>query len=400
MSRSMPSRTLAIWAAVAGGLAALAAPNPKRIVARVNEATKQVHAVSYHARTWGEGSLKGIVHASGEVRALGSDENSLIGLLIRVDAAESGKPGLRLVQHRDQFMLLDDESKTYYVGNWSDAAAALGVSGEWLWMVEFIHPTPFEDELNADELRYEGQQEVAGVKCHVIYVIYAGGRGESRWYFGVEDNLPHRVDRIFVGADGQHAIRVLELRDLKINPSLSEKEFVVTPPDDYNVASLPFDIGERARQLLARGTPAPDWTLPRLAGGQLGLASDLRGKVVVLAFWSSWCRPCRAELPMLAELRKHFADRPVEIVAVHIWEQPRTDLAAFVKSHGPRVTVLRGDDRIARAYRVTGIPCYYVIGPQGRIVFGIQGAARTNATALKRAVEQALEAGPAGEAAP
>ena len=91
-----------------------------------------------------------------------------------------------------------------------------------IWMREFLHPTPFSDELNGDSRKYEGKKKIGDSECHVIHVVYSGGQGEARWYFGTKDNLPHRVDRLFGGG-----ARVLELTKLDTSPEFKEGHFKV-----------------------------------------------------------------------------------------------------------------------------------------------------------------------------
>ena len=69
----------------------------------------------------------------------------------------------------------------------------------------------------------------------------------------------------------------------------------------------------------APGKPAPDFTLPQLDGPPVRLA-DLRGRVVVLNFWASWCAPCREETPALKAFYQRYGDR-VAFYAVNVAEQ-------------------------------------------------------------------------------
>lgn len=112
--------------------------------------------------------------------------------------------------------------------------------------------------------------------------------------------------------------------------------------------------------------PAPDFTLPLFDGGTLQLA-DLRGQVVVLNFWASWCPPCRAEAPTFARVSQAFQERGVVFVGVNV-QDTEPDARAFLAEFGIRYP--NGPDtttQIATDYGVAGIPTTLFLDAQGRI---------------------------------
>jgi thiol-disulfide isomerase/thioredoxin len=120
--------------------------------------------------------------------------------------------------------------------------------------------------------------------------------------------------------------------------------------------------------------PAPDFTLPTLSGEAIRLA-DLRGKVILLNFWATWCGPCRAEMPVIEALYQRYKDRGLEVVAVNLDILSTAGVAAFVQEVG--VTFRVGLDpswSIARAYRVLGLPTTYLIDRAGHAVVREAGA--------------------------
>ncbi len=130
---------------------------------------------------------------------------------------------------------------------------------------------------------------------------------------------------------------------------------------------------------LAVGRTAPDVDLPGVEGPGFELEA-FRGKVVVLDFWATWCGPCRAALPALAELGAwgEANGLPLAVVAVNTSEQSRTlearraRIQAFLAEQGPRIAglkvVLDLDGAVAGAYRVRGLPTTVIIDADGRIV--------------------------------
>ncbi len=110
--------------------------------------------------------------------------------------------------------------------------------------------------------------------------------------------------------------------------------------------------------------PARDFSLTLLDGRAVTLA-DLRGKVVMVDFWASWCPPCQEEAATLAEVYREYAGQPVEFVGVDIWDR-RDDALAFVERYG--VTYPSGVDvkgAIAIDYGVKGIPEKFFIDRDG-----------------------------------
>ncbi len=90
----------------------------------------------------------------------------------------------------------------------------------------------------------------------------------------------------------------------------------------------------------------------------------LRGKVVVVEFWATWCPPCRASIPHLIELRKKMDPSKVEIVG--LTDEPKGTVEPFAKSMKMNYTVGYGSTS-GQAYGVSGIPHAFVIGPDGKI---------------------------------
>lgn len=113
--------------------------------------------------------------------------------------------------------------------------------------------------------------------------------------------------------------------------------------------------------------PAKEFSLELLGGGTLAL-SELRGKVVMVDFWSSWCVPCRQEAPVLAEVYREYREQPVEFVGVDIWDRP-SDALEFVNRFGTSYpTGVDANGAIAIDYGVTGIPEKFFISPEGVLV--------------------------------
>ena len=120
--------------------------------------------------------------------------------------------------------------------------------------------------------------------------------------------------------------------------------------------------------------PAPDFDLPALDGRRVRLA-DLRGRVVVVNFWATWCAPCRVETPSLQALH----ERGVTVVGVDM-DDPADDtaarVAAFAAEQHVTYPIVLGDDAVARAYGgLALLPRTVVVGRDGTVVGTISGMA-------------------------
>ncbi len=120
------------------------------------------------------------------------------------------------------------------------------------------------------------------------------------------------------------------------------------------------------------GAPAPDIPLPMLDGEKRTLA-DLRGRVVVLNFWASWCGPCRAEMPALNEIQAAFASRGLTVIGVNQGEDAAT-ARRYLVSIGVDFPIALDQSGVSnRLYRVVGLPTTYLIDRQGIIRDAIFG---------------------------
>lgn len=132
---------------------------------------------------------------------------------------------------------------------------------------------------------------------------------------------------------------------------------------------------EQSKKLIARyeGKPAANFALKDRAGKTVSLSS-LKGKVVILDFWASWCGPCKRVMPILEEIHARLAKQGVVVLAIDTWDEP-SSCSAFLKSH-PQLTMrvlmdparLDAERSVARRlYGAYGIPTTVIIDRQGVI---------------------------------
>ena len=119
---------------------------------------------------------------------------------------------------------------------------------------------------------------------------------------------------------------------------------------------------------------APQFALEDVDGKQRRLA-DLRGKVVVVNFWATWCPPCRREMPSLERLSQILKDDGFAILAVNVAEDLDT-VFSFTGTLDPIPTfpiLFDRDSRVLKSYPVRGLPTTFIVDRQGRIAYRAVG---------------------------
>jgi peroxiredoxin len=134
---------------------------------------------------------------------------------------------------------------------------------------------------------------------------------------------------------------------------------------------------------------APDVTL-RAADGETVRLAELRGKVVLLDFWASWCPPCQTSFPAVDALYREYRARGVEVLAVNLDER-RRDADAFLARH-PHTMPLFFDPKgtSAEAFAVQGMPSSFVIDGDGIIRFSHMGYTGDIDASYRRELAQLL----------
>jgi thiol-disulfide isomerase/thioredoxin/outer membrane lipoprotein-sorting protein len=162
--------------------------------------------------------------------------------------------------------------------------------------------------------------------------------------------------------------------------SVNVTRMVVAKPDPAFTASdfqFRADTGmKRVRRFLRRspehadmeGQPATDFTLDNLASGSPVKLSALKGKVVVLDFWATWCGPCRRWMPIVAKAQRDYADKGVQVYAINLRES-EAKVREYLGQQKIEVPVLMDrSGSVATDYRASSIPTTVIVGRDGKVV--------------------------------
>ena len=142
-----------------------------------------------------------------------------------------------------------------------------------------------------------------------------------------------------------------------------------------------------------KGAIPPDFTARGLDDRQLSLA-DLRGKIVIVNFWATWCLECRSEMPVLERLHRELGARGLAVIGINTRETPAT-VRRYTDDLGLSFRfVLDLDGKINALYGVIGLPTTFLIGRDGRAVALAVGP-RDGESPRARAIIEAMLAEPA-----
>ena len=138
------------------------------------------------------------------------------------------------------------------------------------------------------------------------------------------------------------------------------------------------------------GDAAPAFALPTAAGETIALDA-LRGRVVYVDFWASWCGPCRRSFPWMNDLQRKYAARGLTIVAINV-DRRRADAERFLQQTPAAFTVLYDEAGTSpAAFAVKGMPSSYLIDSGGRVVEVENGFRDERKDVLEQRIRTLLE---------
>jgi len=233
-------------------------------------------------------------------------------------------------------------------------------------------------QLDAQEIASTKPYSVGDTKCSGVLITEAGEK--ERWYFGDDDHLPRRIEIVTVVGS-----MVYEFTEVDTTRSLTTDSFAVEMPDGYTRVQPTKPDGNNDPRITrldpaALNNPAkltdkdlaPIFALKDPGGGTVSL-EDLRGSVVVLDFWGTWCIPCRKASPHVQKIHEDYADRGVKVFGLAVRERSKDKPIAYFEEHGYTYGLLLDADATAREYKIRAYPTFIVIDQSGQIVLSKAG---------------------------
>ncbi len=199
-------------------------------------------------------------------------------------------------------------------------------------------------------------------------------QGSARFSLDTETGLliTLRMVQLIENKRGQYQSEVAyTLKRMSYGKPADASLFKLPSNDMREVKELSrWNAGKIKKQLA--GKPAPELAVTDIQGKSVTLAG-LKGKTVLLDFWTTWCPPCRADAPTLDKLYNKYGAQDLMIVGISVSEE-RPVVEKFLKEHPHSFPiVLTTENEMPRPYQIAVFPTYIVIGPDGILTAAVEG---------------------------
>lgn len=354
-------------------------PAAIEILEQADAAIRALPGISYRAAYFGTHTSRGRLSADVLLRREDGLDDTMgtIAYKVRSEVAATDPPygqaslpdRYTLLDGTDGARLIDPARETVHVAaGMSRYALNIGGVGTVI-PPQYVRVDPLKMEIeDSIGARYLGTDFVDGVSTDVLWLKFpdTSGFGEQLLYFGSKDRLLRKVTftapRVVIRERTESTPEAtyptvhfdLTLTGVRVMHEIDEARFAASP-DGYRKV----DFDDRP----VVGNPGPRWTL-RTAAGDTMSSTDLRGQVVYLFFWASWCPNCHTYMPEVQRIHDEFGD--VRVIAVNAFD--RDDAMQYIRELGYTFDVaLDGDELLVHQLRFIGQPALVILDREGVI---------------------------------
>lgn len=309
----------------------------------------------------------------------------------------TGEKSYLYSEPQKMYMQIDaPKTKEEFTKNPSDATAALSQQNPSLLLALSDKP--------AQELIAEATEvnKIADVKLEDKTYSALAIKSEANDIRVLIDPTTHLIRQLQIdlarqitaqGApDVKTALATLDYTSIVRDPDLKSDHFAWSPPEGAkDAATVRGEMGAGADPSTLVGKPAPEFAAPGLDDKQVTI-QDLKGQVVIVDFWATWCGPCVVGLPALDKLYQDKKAAGLKVFAINQGEDKETAQAFVTKTKLGVPVLLDAPGKIGEAYLVQGIPQTVLIGKDGNVKKVVVGFNPAEVELLHKAVEAELAA--------
>ncbi len=263
------------------------------------------------------------------------------------------------------------------VVNMPTRRVVMGMLQQHLFMLRifpFVEENPYSFQKNSKNATYtfEGEEIKDNQLCYKVKneVVFEASNGQkfkntNIWWISAKDYLPRAYTDNVV---------YKEIALLSKNKDWSKGTFESLENSNSEYLSDREALKELAGQnLLKVNTVAPSWEGKAANGTELS-SESLKGKVVFLDFWGSWCAPCLKAMPQIEKLKGHFSSaKDIVIIGISARERDKETAERYFKSKGYTYMHIPNGDEIAKRFKVEDFPSVYILNQSGEIALAEKG---------------------------
>lgn len=363
--------------AACGTAMAQVADDAKAVLTESAKALRSVEGVEFKVKKYGTGMLKDIIDSDGTVKLWRPKGATSATWMVEGRVKQPGKSDkkLAIVNDGTKVMWLSYDDNTMYERATTDAQASQEVAlASQILLPEWTMATPFQKEMTQfAKLQKLGIDNVNGEVCDIIEAQPADGSRNFTWAISVADKLPRRIE-MGTGTSENKIAMITEMSAVK-PATFTTKDFDLAMPAGFVKSPMPVTQSPVPAPTqtpmppvelgLKPGTPAPAFSAKDASGAELS-AESLKGKVVVMEFWGTMFKSSTANAADMKSLAGEVGDG-AKFVSFACRELDQNRAKDFWTKNGMSYTLVPSGDDVAKNYKISGYPSYYVIGKDGNV---------------------------------